>query len=258
VAKGNDANINRFQDVWIYNPERDVAKRLTDYTRNSAIYEQVGWSSSGRHVAITYGPGLAGIEITNINSLSTVEVSNRQNPALNAWPLLGAAADIPPSFSRYPYKSSKPIWTEGDQRVLFMAPTSPQRTALFQVNADGSDLQELLPELQGLVGLPTLSKDRHKLAFVRYPGWQSRERAEIALVDLTTKQLTSLAVLPAPNNGHDLYISGLDWSPDGKYLAFSSNHEGHSSIYIISADGQAWVKLTQDTNSDSVNPIWRP
>ena len=201
ATKGIDANNARLEDVWIYNPETDVAKRFTDYERIPAFYEQVGWSSSGRYVAITYGPGLAGIEITNIDGSSTVEVSNRKNPAVSAWPPLGVATDIDPSFSRYLYKSSKPIWTDGDQKVIFMAPVSPQRTALFQVNADGNNLQELLPELPGLVGLPTLSKDGHKLAFVRYPGWQSRDRAEIALVDLTTKQLTSLAACRREHNG---------------------------------------------------------
>ena len=51
---------------------------------------------------------------------------------------------------------------------------------------------------------------------------------------------------------------GYQWSPDGKYLAFSSNHAGQSDIYVISADGQAWTNLTDKSDGDAVSPIWKP
>ena len=66
------------------------------------------------------------------------------------------------------------------------------------------------------------------------------------------------SVLPEPDKGSRLYISGLSWAPDGQSLIFSSNHEGQSNIYLISLDGQAWTNLTKDMDGDAVWPIWRP
>lgn len=106
--------------------------------------------------------------------------------------------------------------------------------------------------------MPRLSVDGRTLAYVRYTNWKKRDRVEIATVDIQTKDTTSLAVLSISNSSDDLVISGMDWSPDGEYLMFSSNHAGESDVYIISADGQSWRNITSDLDGDVASPTWMP
>jgi WD40 repeat protein len=254
-----DADSFPWQNIWTYDPNMNTGMRVTDVRQVPTYVENAVWSSSGDLLAINYGVERSGVGIFRESDSSLIEVSNRNQALLVAWPhRLGQIFGPQEIFQSYLASSSKPAWTAEDQQIIFIAPTSAQRTALFAVNADGTNLQELLPELQGLVGLPVLAPDGNRLAFVRYPGWEARDRAEIAVVDMNTKKLTSLAVLPAPTNGDELYISGLDWTPDGKYVAFSSNHEGESNIYVISTDGKAWADLTDKLAGDAVSPIWKP
>ena len=54
---------------------------------------------------------------------------------------------------------------------------------------------------------------------------------------------------------------GIDWqpdaSPDGKRIAFESQRDGNSEIYIMNADGSDPVNLTQHPGYDS-SPAWSP
>jgi Tol biopolymer transport system component len=256
------------QNIWLYNPDSDQERRVTNTRAFRAFVNQAVWSSNGRYLAIDYAQNPTGIEIYDLTAQSSVEVSSKTHSSLRDWPhdLLGVEqlpngtlkVDPRSRLQTYFWEQSHPVWIEQDRRVVFMAPASEDRVALFVVDVDGTELRELLPSLPGLAGLPTLTPDGQTLAFVRYPAWNARDRVEIALVNLSTKAITSLVVLPAPSSDDELYISGLDWSPDGRYLAFSSNHEGESDIYIIASDGQAWMNLTDEIDGDAVNPIWRP
>ena len=47
------------------------------------------------------------------------------------------------------------------------------------------------------------------------------------------------------------------WSPDGRKLAFVSQRDGNSEIYVMNADGSAQKNLTRQPASDS-HPSWSP
>lgn len=46
------------------------------------------------------------------------------------------------------------------------------------------------------------------------------------------------------------------WSPDGKRIAFTSNRDGSSQIYVMDADGKYPMELTSDYINDK--PVWLP
>lgn len=50
---------------------------------------------------------------------------------------------------------------------------------------------------------------------------------------------------------------GLDWSPDGCHLAFSSNRKDSFDIYTVRADGHNLLRLTFGAEQD-VTPQWSP
>src|ERR1044072_1758660 len=51
--------------------------------------------------------------------------------------------------------------------------------------------------------------------------------------------------------------SGAVWSPDGNHIAFSSNRDGKSEIYVMNADGSNVQRLTNNLSED-VGPKWSP
>jgi TolB protein len=202
------------------------------------------------------------------NPENYITITSETNPLLQDWPyILDSAFDLISlavqenpliGFTLYLFSNSTPIWINNDSEIIFIAANSEENAVLFIVKADGSDLREFIPGLPGISGLPTLSPDGKTFAFIRYPKWKNTSRVEIALFDLNTSELKSLVVLPEPDNGDQLLISGLDWTSDGEFLAFSSNHEGRSNIYVISKDGERWINLTENMHGDAVSPAWKP
>ena len=47
------------------------------------------------------------------------------------------------------------------------------------------------------------------------------------------------------------------WSPDGTQIAFSSDRDGNTEIYVINVDGSGLRNLTNNPAID-IAPAWRP
>ena len=63
---------------------------------------------------------------------------------------------------------------------------------------------------------------------------------------------------PATRLTHNAaFDSGPDWSPDGGRIAFSSDRDGRSEIYVMNADGSGVTRLTYNDAVDS-SPAWSP
>lgn len=102
---------------------------------------------------------------------------------------------------------------------------------------------------------PHLEADQvSKIAFVRF--WDKNfKQSSIFLVDSSgggEKQLTS-----SNFNSRD-----PSWSPDGRWVAFSSNKDGDYEIYLMDINfndlnGDNWIQLTFNSTSDR-GPSWSP
>jgi TolB protein len=49
----------------------------------------------------------------------------------------------------------------------------------------------------------------------------------------------------------------VDWSPDGRRIAFTSGRDGNSEIYIVNDDGSGLLRLTRNPEWD-IAPVWLP
>lgn len=140
---------------------------------------------------------------------------------------------------------------------------------LYRVHADGTGLEQLTAH-QSFDGQGAISPDGRQLAFV-----STREggRANIWILDLRTLKLRNLTggrSLRASTGTLAGYFRPA-WSPDGQWLAFSSDrgtaHEDHrlpaagwehiqrGSVYIVRQDGSDLRKLSNDAEFAG-SPKW--
>lgn len=254
-------------NIWITSGDPTAFTKITNITEVGDFIANVSWSIDDTKLAIMYrkSSGLAIVSLDDQNQVkSYIDVTSEQFDILSEyWPhafnswlqLLYDYENM--EFNSYISIQSIPVWINNDQQIIFTATSSSDQGTLFIVDSDGTNLKPFLPDLSGLIFMPRLSADGKTLAFVRYPSWKTRDKVEIATVDIYTKEISSLIVLYSQTD-EDLIISGMNWSPDGKFLMFSSNHAGESDIYIITSDGSAWKNITENIDGNAVGPIWKP
>src|SRR5947199_241856 len=74
-----------------------------------------------------------------------------------------------------------------------------------------------------------------------------------ASVPRTTVSCAKRTMLRLTNN--NAMDSGPTWSPDGTRIAFWSNRDGKSEIYVMDADGSNVKRLTNNLSDDN-DPVW--
>ena len=264
-----DANTYSGSDIWLYNPSTNEAEQVTHSFSLTSHLGAFGWSPSGDYLAYTHAYTESGVSLIQLSDSQTFEITNL-NSKLQEWPFqlgsmiqvsqhgisLDRNAVLHEAFQSYVIQQSPPVWF--NSQFIFVAPSSKDRVSLFIGSMNDPKVTDLLPEFNGIVLMPRMSPHDDKLAFVHYLGWNRHDYAEISVLDFSTMTVTPLVTLLASSDDNRLYISGMDWTPDGKYLAFSSNHDGESDIYVISSDGKEWVNLTQNRDGDALSPVWRP
>jgi Tol biopolymer transport system component len=127
----------------------------------------------------------------------------------------------------------------------------PSITDVFVIGTDGTRLQRLThtrrPESD-----PRWSPDGSKLAFVRstegVEGYRD-EGTEIYVLDLASGQEVNVSNSEADDQGPV-------WSPDGRWLAFTSDRDDDQEVYAVRADGTELTRLTTSPGMDQV-AAWR-
>ncbi|MCJ7658936.1 MAG: DPP IV N-terminal domain-containing protein, partial [Anaerolineales bacterium] len=106
-----------------------------------------------------------------------------------------------------------------------------------EINGDPQPRQ--ITSGEGAKFSPRYSPDGKKLAYVL--DWDGSENFDIFVLNLTTGEQRNLT----PNTPYAI-MPGYAWSPDGDWIAFSSNRDGQFNTFIMpSSAGQARKVLDQ-------------
>jgi len=135
---------------------------------------------------------------------------------------LKSGARTPFSFLR---SSLNPVWSEDGSRIAFMSAQDPTRgwRTLFQKRVGASTDEELIFASPEFKLLTSWSRDGRYLLY-NQEGRASSVDRDIWVLPLDTKKPTGLL-------GTESMEQGAQFSPDGKWVAYSSNESGVFEIW---------------------------
>ena len=149
-----------------------------------------------------------------------------------------------------------PSWSPDGQRVVFCSNREGQfgtlghaPSALYVVNADGSNLTRLTSEVEDIDLFPAWSPDGSRIAFNR--------NCDLAVINPDGSDLWTW-------ESDEVCVSYPAWSPDGTRLAFaswqpaSSPAEPYRDVYVINGDGTNLLQLAHFDANGEVVSVWSP
>jgi TolB protein len=128
-----------------------------------------------------------------------------------------------------------PAWSPNGRRIAFARGSGRFGLDLYVVGADGKGLRRLVHTSTN-EEWPTWSPDGSRIAFISgepqwvKPGQRGDAAAELWVVGADGRGLKRLT-----HNG--VRDGAPAWSPDGKWIAFTSSRAGRNGIWIVAAGG---------------------
>jgi serine/threonine protein kinase len=170
--------------------------------------------------------------------------SDPQSGARDVW-VLDIAHGTPTRFTFDPSEDFLPIWSPDGSRIVFVSDREGAGS-LYQKSASGAGNEELLFK----------SNER------KWPGDWSKDGRFIICTTLSLQSKADLWVLPM--SGDQKPFSYLQspfnedhprFSPDGHFLAYTSDESGRSEVYVqtFPRSGGKWVVST----NGGAQPRWR-
>lgn len=133
-----------------------------------------------------------------------------------------------------------PAWSPDGSQIAFAAVRNSY-VELFVMDADGNNIRQVTQGIPRIGGRSSWSSDGKRLVFYAGP----KDDRDIYTVEIETGEVQRLT--QGGNN------TGPCYSPDGKWIVFSSSRDSDHELYIMRADGSGLIQLTFNDYDD-----WQP
>ena len=222
---------------------------------------------------VAFSIGLAFAAMSSSAGPKQTMLMNRLGPSQMTLYVANAdGSDEHPLFPSSGFDYNASFSPDGKWIVFTSERNGSGQADLYRVRADGSGLERLTDD-PALDDQAAFSPDGNQVAFVSTRGAHT---ANIWILDLKTRKLRNLTGGPALQ-AQPGKLDGFfrpSWSPDGQWIAFSSDrnfdfkphefpqpgweHPQELSIYIIHPDGQGLRRLTTKEGVSTGSPKWSP
>jgi Tol biopolymer transport system component len=150
-----------------------------------------------------------------------VDLSDLQTASGDVW-MFDLVHGVSTRLTYDPANESAPIWSPDDRRIFFFS-EKRGHLDLYDRPSSGTGAEELLLA-DATVKIPfDVSPDGQLLAYMVFD--PAKKNADVWLMQLATRIATPLLATPF-NEG------ALEFSPDGKWIVYSSDESGRSEIYV--------------------------
>jgi len=147
-----------------------------------------------------------------------------------------------------------PSWSPDGRSVVVVDYGARGGSTLYRVDVESGASTALTRPSEFLVGMPAVSPDGKAIAFA---GQQNRG----GQYDQTKNQIWLLMKGGPPREISAGQGRQPDWSPDGLWLAFTSNRgdstRRQAAVFIVARNGGLPIQLT-DHLIDASHPVWSP
>jgi Tol biopolymer transport system component len=211
-------NIAKGQFAWV-NRAGEI-ERLDQF--KPATYTRFDLSSNGGKIAVSIAGKRPDIEILDIQKGSSTKITTQ---GTNWWP----------------------IWSPDDSKIIFVRAESTAHTfQIMQSNSLGTSPEKTLFSSDSHIGPDDWSSDGTKVAVVNWPkqtGYLDLTKDPVEFKELSSSEGSS--------------IFGVNFSPDGKWISFSSSIAGGYNCYIAPIDKPDEAQLISNVFS-GLEPSWSP
>ena len=122
-------------------------------------------------------------------------------------------------------RNASPIWSPDGKTLYFDAGGQSAKTAIYRMPADGSAAPELVREMPSIGHITSVLGDKASLMLN-----DPTTNTDLWTLSLDGRDLRPYRRTPAAERQGS-------FSPDGKYLAYSSNESGRVEVYVEQASG---------------------
>ena len=245
--RGSDSSNKIYTDIYVMNSDGTGQTRLIkarDTKYFEVGFESPAWAPDGEKIAF----------MRTTRAVPDNSASSSAVPATGPSGLYKMKPDgtclrkLPKAMSYAQSPLWAPLWSPDGKEIAFSG-AGEKGEKEYVVNADGTELRELLPNVQAHISSYSWSPDGKKIAFaaVHYRGELDIYVTYADGTGQTNLTRTRTIIEDEPS-----------WSPDGKHIAFTRGEVGDfyldHDIYVMNAVGIGRTPLANEASSPSFVP----
>jgi Tol biopolymer transport system component len=236
-----------FNEYWFGEPAFSVSQAGTVAFRSGKREREMVWiDRAGRAAGVIQArdeSDMGGIRISpDGRTVSFTRVVNANN---DVW-LIDVMRGVLRRLTSDPADDLSPIWSPDGRHVAYRSRKGKGNQNIFRKAVDGTGDDELLVESQENKGPLDWSRDG---GYLLYYAESAKTGNDIYALSLNDRKSVPVVVTNADEGN-------ARFSPDGRWIAFSSNETGRSEIYVQPFPGTGRKSAPISTNGGSA-PQWR-